>query len=328
MKYRTITYGPFLVSLGHLLVVCLLGLGSCESAKRQSKEESTLYQTQLAKANSSWDSLPHPPCVEEEIPHYTALKISSQIEIDGQLDEEVWNLAVRSPSFRDLITGANTIHDTRAAVLWDNEYLYIAYWIEEPNLQATLTERDAPIYQNNDVELFIAGQDAYYEFEINSYGTIYEVFFIWEEAYKKGDYEKIPEFELWSEGVRTFHGVGYKPHPRGPRIGFWNWDFPGLKTGVFLDGTINDDTDRDRGWTVELALPWTGMKAIAHGDGRNLPPKGQDVWRMDFSRFNQYKEAPPAKDAGGWAWSPHGVWDSHVPECFTYIHFSEEQLAD
>ena len=63
-------------------------------------------------------------------------------------------------------------------VIWDDEYLYVAYWIEEPNLQASITERDGLIYQNNDVELFIAGQDTYYEFEINSYGTIYEVFFI------------------------------------------------------------------------------------------------------------------------------------------------------
>ena len=57
-------------------------------------------------------------------------------------------------------------------------------------------------------------------------------------------------------------------------------------------------------------------------DDRALPPDEGDVWRIDFSRFNQYKEAPPAVDAGGWAWSTHRVWDSHVPECFPYISFS------
>jgi hypothetical protein len=96
---------------------------------------------------------------------------------------------------------------------------------------------------------------------------------------------------------------------------------------VRVDGTLNDNRDRDRGWTVEIALPWAGMTALARGDQRSLPPRPGDTWRMDFSRFNQYKEAPPANDSGGWAWSPHGVWDSHVPELFPYIHFSDDQIV-
>ena len=94
------------------------------------------------------------------------------------------------------------------------------------------------------------------------------------------------------------------------------------RAGVHVDGTINDSSDRDRGWTVELALPWEGMAWLARGDGRSLPPKEGDEWRMDFSRFNTYKEATPADDHGGWAWSPHGVWDSHVPECFPRVTFT------
>lgn len=277
----------------------------------------------------SGDALQYPPCTEEEIPHYNAYKVNTPPKIDGRLDESVWQTAPTSHSFRDLISGSNTIHDTRAAVMWDDEYLYVAYWIEEPNVQATLTERDDLIYKDNDVELFIASQDAYYEFEINSFGTIYEVFFIWEDSdsYKNGAYDTIPEFGRDQPGRRPFSGVGYKPHPRGGRIGYWNWDFPGLKSAVHVDGTINDDSDRDRGWTVELAIPWSGMSALAIGDNRSLPPRDADVWRMDFSRFNQYKEATPAQDSGGWAWSPHGVWDSHVPECFTYIHFSKKDVS-
>lgn len=266
------------------------------------------------------------PCDQFEIPNYDAYRVSKPPTIDGKLDEAIWKSAPQSNRFKDLISGAETIHNTRAAVLWDDEYLYVAYWIEEPNLQASITERDGLIYQNNDVELFIAGQDGYYEFEINSYGTIYEVFFVWEEAYKKGGYDKIPDLGPNEPGRRIFDGVGYKPHPRGLRIGFWNWDLKGIKTAVSVDGTLNNDKDRDRGWTVELALPWSSLAILAKGDNRSVPPKEKDIWRMDFSRFNQYKEAEPAKDAGGWAWSPHGVWDSHVPECFTYINFSKTDV--
>ena len=62
-----------------------------------------------------------------------------------------------------------------------------------------------------------------------------------------------------------------------------DWDFPGLSAAVHVDGTLNDDRDIDRGWTVELAFPWKGMEVLAQG--RPLPPKDGDVWRMDFSRF-------------------------------------------
>lgn len=265
------------------------------------------------------------PWPQNAVAQYTALRVKIPPEINGLLTEACWQVAPRSPRFSDLINGQPGMHDTRAAVLWDDDNLYVGYWIEEPFVEATLTERDALIYENNDVELFVAGQDAYYEFEINALGTIYEALFIWEEAFERAGYHLQPEFDQTKLGVRAFDGVGFQPHPRGKRIGYWNWDFPGLRSAVHVDGTLNDRRDRDRGWTVEIALPWQGFQAIAAPDGRSLPPRDGDVWRMDFSRFNQYKAAPPVQDSGGWAWSPHGVWDSHIPELFTYVRFSMSQ---
>lgn len=267
------------------------------------------------------------PCPEDKIAHYTAYRVLEPLRIDGRLDEASWREAPRSPRFADLVSAEPAIHDTRAAVLWDDHALYVGFWVEEPWVTAHLTQRDAPIYTDNDVEVFIAGRDAYYEFEINALGTIYEVFFIWEEAYERGGYSQAPEFQRTNPGVQPFNGVGFTDHPRGPRIGFWNWDFPGLQWGVYVDGTLNQNDDRDRGWTVELAFPWSGMKWLAHADGRSLPPKDGDMWRIDFSRFNQYRQAPPARDSSGWAWSPHRVWDSHIPECFPYIHFSAQPVT-
>jgi len=49
------------------------------------------------------------------------------------------------------------------------------------------------IFRENDVEVFIDGGDCYYEFEINALGTIYEVFFIWQDAYKRGGRFDVPE---------------------------------------------------------------------------------------------------------------------------------------
>jgi hypothetical protein len=283
----------------------------------------------LAATAAAGDASPWPfPWPESRIARYTAHRATGPIAVDGRLDEADWKAAPRSPRFSDLVRGVPGIHDTRAAVLWDDQHLYVGYWVEEPFVEGTLTERDSLIYKNNDVELFVAGRDAYYELEINSLGTIYEVFFVWEEAYERSGYSALPEFDRGRDGARPFRGVGFKNHPRGPRIGFWRWDLPGLRTAVHVGGTLNDNRDRDRGWTVEIAIPWSGLAALARPDGRSLPPRDGDVWRMDFSRFNQYKEAPPAQDPGGWAWSPHGAWDSHIPEVFPHVTFSTRPVGE
>lgn len=265
------------------------------------------------------------PCPDDGIAHYTAYHINEPIHIDGRLDEKVWQEAPSSPRFVDIISGKPGQFDTHAIVLWDETNLYVAFRLEEPLLHAQFRTNDSPIYYDNDAEVFIAGRDAYYEFEINGFNTTYEAFFIWDDAYERDGFSRAPEFQR--SFLRPFNGVGFTTHPRGERRGDFNWHFPGKKTAVFMDGTLNNDSDRDRGWTVELAFPWQGMKWLAAADHRSLPPQNGDVWRIDFSRFNTYKEAPPANDSGGWVWSRHGVWDSHIPECFPYIRFSTEDVS-
>ena len=114
------------------------------------------------------------PWPRDQIARYRALRVAEPLTIDGRLDEPAWQRAARSPRFRDLVSGAEAVHDTRAAVLWDDEHLYVGYWIDEPFVEAQMTERDDLIYNENDVELFIAGADAYYELQVNARGTIYE----------------------------------------------------------------------------------------------------------------------------------------------------------
>jgi len=266
------------------------------------------------------------PCDPEKAARYTAYRIDHPIQVDGILDENGWKKAPRSPRFVDILTGKPTMYDTRAAVLWDDQNMYVGFWVDEPNVKATFKDYGSPIYYNNDVEVFIAGKDAYYEFEINAFNTIYEVFFIWEQAYDKGGFAAVPELSRTNSKVTGFNGVGFTKHPRGRRLGSWAFRFPGLQTAVHIDGTINDDKDKDKGWTVELCFPWKGMEWLAKADNRALPPRDGDVWRIDFSRFNQYKAPPPERDSGGWVWSRHGIWDSHIPECFPYINFSTNNV--
>ncbi len=270
-----------------------------------------------------------PPVKESDIRRIEAWRIEKAPKIDGRLDEECWRKAAKSTNFVDLISGKQAMYGTNVRVLWDAEYLYVGYEIEEPNVQAKFTERDSPIYEDNDVELFIAGENAYYEFEINALGTIYEGLFVWQSDYESTGLAELSDLDLTNPKLRSqeFNGVGFTKHPRGKRWAFLGWDYPRARTAVHIDGTLNNPADKDRGWSVELAFPWSEMKLLNYGKPRSLPPRDGDLWRIDFSRFNQYKAPPPASDSGGWALSHHGVWDSHIPECFPYVTFRESEKS-
>lgn len=266
---------------------------------------------------------------------YTCYRTRRPIQIDGRLRDSAWQKAPRSPRFVDMVTGEPAIFDTRSAALWDDEALYVAFWVEEPFVEAHLTERDSLIFNENDVEVFIDGGDCYYEFEINALGTPYEVFFIWRDAYTPGSRFDVAEFDLRQRQALSFGGNDDRQadafwrgrHPRGTRWAFLDWDFPGLRTAVHVDGVLNDRTVVDRGWTVELAFPWDGMRWLANG--RSLPPQAGDAWRIFFGRFQKMMHSGlEVEPHPAWVWSPHGVYDTHMPERFPIIEFSQSHVED
>ncbi len=257
---------------------------------------------------------------------YQAQRIEEKISIDGRLSHVAWQHATRSGDFVDMATGEGAPLKTQATILWNEEYLYVGFWIEEPFPKAHLKERDSIVFTENDVELLIDGGDCYYELEINALGTIYEVFFIWRDAYTRGSRFDIPEFDLLNHKALSFAGdYDRKPesfwwgtHPRGPRWAFLDWDFPGLQSAVHVDGYLNDPSRISKGWTVELALPWSGMKHLA-GD-RQVPPKPGDIWKMFLGRFQKIQTTTGEAQAA-WCLTPHRVYDTHMPEQFTEIEF-------
>lgn len=258
---------------------------------------------------------------------YACHRTGTPIKIDGDLEKSAWLAAPRSPRFVDLVTGSPGIWDTRMAAQWDESGLYVAFWVEEPNCRAEFTRRDDPVYTENDVEIFIDGGDCYYEFQINALGTVYEVFYIWQDAYRRGGRFDTDEFDLIQGPVDVLGGfqdaLRWRKHPRGRRWAFPAWDFPGMTSRVRVQGTLNDPTDVDRGWTVEAAFPWAGMRHLA--GGRPLPPRDGDVWRMNFSRFEALDcGGRRVEPAPGWAFNAHGVYDSHRPESFTRVLFSAD----
>lgn len=211
--------------------------------------------------------------------------------IDGRLDEPSWQAAAWSAPFVDIEGGARPAprFATRFRALWDERHLYVAAELEEPDLWATLAERDAVIYREHDFELFLDPDGDglhYYELEVNALGTIWDLMLD-------------------------------RPYHRGGRADN-SWEITGLGVGVALDGTLNDPRDRDRGWTVELAIPWS---AFGPPGGDRRPPRPDAAWRVNFSRVewrlerreDGYRPLAGARE-DNWVWSPQGVVDMHRPE--------------
>jgi hypothetical protein len=259
---------------------------------------------------------------------YQAKKIDAAIIIDGDVGKEVWKNASWSKRFVDMVTGEAGMYNTKTAILWNDTHLYIAFLAEEPFVEAQLTERDSIIFLENDLELFIDGGDCYYELEINALNTLYEVFFIWKDAYKKGGKFDIPAFDVHQSQAYTFGGDYDRTgasfwkgtHPRGVRWAFTNFDMEGLQTAVKIDGSLNDHSDIDKGWSLEIGIPWTSLSLLANG--RNLPPQNLDVWNMFLGRFQKLmvhgKEIQPHPAT---ALNSHDVYDTHLPEKWSKVQF-------
>jgi hypothetical protein len=229
---------------------------------------------------------------------YTCYRALSPIRIDGRLDDSAWRDAPWTDRFVD-IEGAKKPRPrfhTRAKMLWDDNYLYIGAELEEPHVWATLTEHDSVIFHDNDFEVFLnpSGDGRnYFEFEINALNTGWDLF--------------LP-----------------KPYREGGKADN-SWEIPGLKTAVWVDGSLNNPRDRDHGWTVEIAFPWD---AFASRAPVSRPRTGQE-WRINFSRVEwganiqngKYVKVPGLPE-DNWVWSPQGLINMHVPDRWGYVRFA------
>jgi len=223
------------------------------------------------------------------------------VVIDGRLDEPAWKAAPWTDDFADIEGDRNPKprFRTRAKMLWDNDYFYIAAELEEPHVSATVTQHDAVVFQDNDFEVFInpdGNNHNYYELELNALNTTWDLFLS-------------------------------RPYKDGGKADD-SFDLTGMKTAVRVIGTLNNAADKDEGWCVEIAIPWKALSQHAH---RPCPPRAGDQWRIDFSRVEwkydivdgKYVKVPNLRE-DNWIWSPPGIVDMHRPERWGYVQFSKD----
>lgn len=238
--------------------------------------------------------------------HYICQRTEDTLSLDGKLAKPFWQKAPWSADFVDIEGDLKPSPPkrTRVKMLWDDQYLYIGAELEEDEIWATLTERDSVIFHDNDFEVFIdpdGDTHNYYEFEMNALNTVWDLFL--PKPYRDG----------------------------GPPINAW--DISGLKTAVHINGEMNNPQAENKGWTLEIAMPWKILKESA---SHSRPPQVGDIWRINFSRVNwlvevengRYtKKINPVTGAfypeENWVWSPQGLINMHYPELWGFLVFAE-----
>ena len=244
------------------------------------------------------------------------------IVVDGNLGKEVWRQAKRTQRFSQVSSGEVTLFNTEAAMLWDDVNLYIAFWLEEPDVWCTSEDRNGIVWQENTVEVSIAGSGAYYNLSLNALNRTSELFFIWKDSYVRGGRYDVPEFDLAIQRPMVFGGDAEPHDERGMRWGFLDWRFPGLRSGIRIDGTLNERTDVDGGWSAELALSWDSLQRLA--DGAALAKSG-DTWCIALAR-NEVIDQRGTRHTATWSWQPAGEpgqapYAMHRPDRFPRVTF-------
>lgn len=249
---------------------------------------------------------PQPLILDLPIPKsYTIQKISAPIQIDGISSEMDWESAEWTDFFIDIEGNINPLpyFDTRVKMLWDDEFIYFYTEMEEEHIWGDLTERDAVIFYNNDFEIFIKPnelQPTYAEFEVNALGTLWDLLLV-------------------------------RPYRRNGPV-FDEWDVNDTQIGIHFNGTLNNPSDIDESWSLEMAIPIKPLMAIDRG---NTLEAG-DHWRINFSRVQWQHDIVNGvyerkRDSTGnylrennWVWTEQSAIAMHRPEHWGYLYFSSD----
>ncbi len=234
---------------------------------------------------------------------YSAMKTNQEMVIDGKDSESAWSKAPWSETFVDIEgkPGQEDPYKTRYKLLWDDSYIYVYVKMVETDIWAKLKEHDQVIFQDNALEIFMdpdGDAHQYMEFQINAFEAIWDLMLT-------------------------------KPYRNGGQP-ISGWDIKGLKKAVLIDGTLNDPSDKDKSWSIELAFPLNALNL-----GGRKPNIAGARWKMNFSRVQHEMEVRNGvyeykKDAKGrplqpayYVWTPQGLISLHYPERFGYVTFDD-----
>lgn len=167
------------------------------------------------------------------IPH-----VAKPVILDGKLDE--WDDFCVFP-VKALPLYANS---ARFALGWDKDQLYLAFDVKDTRLCVNETGNDNPkLYFSDAFEIYIDSKaDSEKAMDLNDY-----------------------QFLISVEGDKTIFKGNKMLMLDGAKV---PKDFEGtniiVHSGIAIEGTLNDESDSDGGYTAELAIPWNaiGIEAL------------------------------------------------------------------
>jgi len=224
-----------------------------------------------------------PTKVEESVSKLSVSKLPAgeKIVIDGKADEKAWTMATSTGVFVDVSTGGPNKDfpvNAEAKITWDDANMYVLFEVKDPTVTGGFNDPKAqptkftvtglPKLWTEDTVEIMTDPDGdgdnvdYYELQINPQNKVFHSQF---------DARQKPE-----------------GGENGP-FGHEDWD-PKLKSAVVVKGTLDKPDDKDEGYTVETAIPWS-----AFSKAKNHPPRSGDTWRMNFYAMEKNS---------GVSWSP------------------------
>ncbi|HZS53174.1 MAG TPA: carbohydrate-binding family 9-like protein [Bryobacteraceae bacterium] len=182
-------------------------------------------------------------------PIYEVDRTDRPIDIDGKLDDPAWAGAPAIVLVNNNDGSTSPIR-TECKILYDANFIYFGFRNEDKNIWATMTKRDAHLWEEEVNEVFVQAdprQTSYIELEINPLGAIFDAFLL--------DIRKPLHYESWNSEK--------------------------IKWAVHVDGTV-DGQPGDREWTSEIALPLEDVVPASH-----TPPQSGDRWRVNLYRIEK-----------------------------------------
>lgn len=186
-------------------------------------------------------------------PVYKIFKTVEAIAVDGKMNESSWKNAEVQPLkhfFRR--DRAPDKQNSVFRMLWDDKNLYLFFQCEDTALCSREKQFDAQPYLDDCAEFYcIPFPDSLY------------MHFAWEINIEEVAYDFIQFWRFYND--------------RNAVIKSYNPDY---KTKVFYEGTVNNDTDKDIGWQMELAIPFDAFTSI----NSFFPAKAGTRWAFQAVR--------------------------------------------
>jgi hypothetical protein len=216
---------------------------------------------------------------------YVVRRARGAITVDGRADEPAWKQAPATAPWRDSLEGEPKEPRTEAKLLWDDQHLYVFFKAADKDVWAQVTKRDDPkLWTEQAFELLLDADGngaTYVELQVNPRGVVFDA---------------------------------YLPRKGQTQAGWQS----GAKVEAVVDGTLDKRDDEDRGWQVELALPWSAVRGRDTTPLR-LPPRVGDRFRANLFRTDR----PRQGKLQAWAWSPPRRSTFHALDRFGTLVFGD-----